>query len=177
MYNTPNSIGLLGCHSGSSVSFTYRSVTSTVSLIFRPADGLPSKGWCVNYFVLTPCTACPVGSSVAQGIAGVISGCECGLGYEMATASCTECVTGKYKPIISNHDMCTDCAAGMHSTSGSSECLLCTAGKVSSGGASVCIDCVAGKYTLDKGSIQCLLCDQGKYSSAVAASSSSVFTM
>ena len=58
--------------------------------------------------------------------------------------------------------MCTECAAGKSSSSGSSECQACGDGKVSNADNTQCETCEAGKFAVS-GDVVCENCGPGRY--------------
>eukprot|EP00966_Prymnesium_polylepis_P268299 6198077-Prymnesium_polylepis.1 len=89
--------------------------------------------------------------------------CTCAIGYELASAGCTPCSRGRYKP-KAGPDSCSECPPGYHATDtgnaqcsrclqgyyqpypGSTECLTCASPMSSAFGSSACDVCEAGFY-------------------------------
>ena len=117
----------------------------------------------------TPCIDCPTGTYSDTVGATECSACFAGTYAAPGSASCVECVAGKYDDDSDASTPCIDCPVGTYSdTVGATECSACSAGTYAAPGlASVsgCVECAAGKYDGDSdASTPCIDCPAGTYS-------------
>lgn len=131
----------------------------------------------------TSCENCPA-NTYSESIGSTSSTtCVCGVGFT-GTATCTQCVNGKYKSLIGSA-ACSNCNSGYVSNDDYSDCNACDAGKYeendeclscaainvnlySAAGSTVCL-CNAGSSGPDDG--PCQLCAVGKYKNIAGSSS------
>ena len=109
---------------------------------------------------------------------------QCALGRTSKNGStkCSDCAPGKFKNVVNNEEICTDCPIGFAQsdtdqescsqclqgeeapTRGSSFCAACDLGKFNPIAGEDCLACPAGQYQDGKGQTACLDCGVDTYS-------------
>jgi hypothetical protein len=111
--------------------------------------------------------------------------CSAGQYRTSSTATCINCIAGRYSSAVGDIAACTACIAGTYSTgvgmTSVNTCVNCVAGTYSATSAlSTCTNCVAGTYGTGVGvtlASSCIRCQAGSYSSTLGAPNSAACTL
>ena len=133
-------------------------------------------------------SSCPASQLNADAKALQCSGCATVIPADLMTTSCTAVPVGQYsccgatssnvtQPTCSaiENQVCSLCAPGQYSATGSSPCTYCMMGKFSYSGMANCIPCVAGRFKAGAVGV-CTDCPAGTYSPANGATVSTICT-
>lgn len=161
-------------YGGYTMYLTTNPLTTYIDCALCPVNTYSTDG--------TSCENCPA-NTYSESIGSTSSTtCVCGVGFT-GTATCTQCVNGKYKSLIGSA-ACSNCNSGYVSNDDYSDCNACDAGKYeendecllcaaidvnsySAAGSTACL-CNAGSSGPDHGS--CTLCQAGKYKNTPGSS-------